>query len=228
MNTDFTRVIVLVEGQTEETFVKEVLQPYLSEHNIWIEPTIINTKIVKNAPNFKGGAVTFGKASRDVARILKDKSIWVTTFFDFYRLGGDFPQFEKIRKTKIPNSLQVIALENAFEEAIDNPRFKAYIQIHEFEALLFSSLEGFQANFSDDPQFLEGVGKVIKAFANPEEINDDPNSAPSKRLEALKPGYDKIFHGNSIALDNGIQIVLEKCPRFAAWITWIISLKPLV
>lgn len=228
MEPKFTQVVVLVEGQTEEVFAKEVLQPYLSEHNIWIEPTIINTKIVKNAPNFKGGSVYYGKVKRDLERILKDKSIWTTTFFDFYRLGEDFPQSAKIKKIGSTNLQKVISLERAFEQAINNPRFKAYIQIHEFEALLFSSLKGFEINFADDPDFIRGVSQIIGQYQNPEEINDNPTTAPSKRLEALKPGYDKIFYGNTIALDNGIDVMLEKCPHFAKWIEWMTSLKPLV
>ena len=88
------QVIALVEGPTEEGFVKEILRPYLQRYNVWITPTIINTKIVKDGKNFKGGSVYFGKVQRDLQRILKDNSIYVTTFFDFYRLGTDFPQYD--------------------------------------------------------------------------------------------------------------------------------------
>lgn len=228
MKSTFTQVVVLVEGQTEEVFVKEVLKPYLYERNIWIEPSIINTKIVKNAPNFKGGAVTFGKARRDLERILKDQSIRVTTFFDYYRLGSDFPQFTQVKKAAKSGPDKVSVIEKAFEQAIDNRRFKAYIQIYEFEALLFSSLHGFEVNFADELDFIKGVSQIINQYSNPEEINDDPKTAPSKRLEALRPGYDKIFYGNSIALDNGIESILEKCPRFAEWVSWLTTLRPLV
>lgn len=220
----------MVEGQTEEIFVKEVLRPYLVGHNVWLEPTIINTKIVKNGPNFKGGSVGFGKVKRDLDRILKDTSVWVTTLFDYYRLGNDFPGLDSTLKSAVSGLEKVKNIETEFTKAIDNPRFKGYIQIHEFEALLFSSIHGFEVNFADDPDFLKGVEKIIADFSNPEEINDDPQTAPSKRLENLRPDYykNKIIYGNSIALDNGIEVMIEKCPRFAVWIRWLTGLTPLV
>lgn len=220
------QVIILVEGPTEETFVKEVVRPYFQGHNVWVTPTIINTKIVKDGKNFKGGAVTFGKSARDLQRILKDSSVYVTTFFDFYRLGTDFPQQHQMPQN-VPIYERVAFLENAFEKGINNPRFKAYIQPHEFEALLFADISGFENNFSDEPAFIEGISCIIQAFPNPEEINDGATTAPSKRIETLKPKYEKIFHGNMIALENGIDVLLLKCPHFASWVQWIINLEQL-
>jgi Domain of unknown function (DUF4276) len=211
------QVIVLVEGPTEEAFVKEVLRPYLQHHNVWITPTIINTKIVKDGKNFKGGSVYFGKVHRDLQRLLKDNSIHVTTFFDFYRLGTDFP-----RQNEMPSTGHVYEritfLEKALEHAINNNRFKAYIQPYEFEALLLADLNGFKNNFADEPVFIEGISQIIQAYPNPEEINDGFTTAPSKRIETLKPNFEKIFHGNMIALENGIEILLSKCPHFSNWV----------
>ena len=218
------QVIVLVEGSTEETFIKEVVRPYLQGYDVWMIPTIINTKIVKDGKNFKGGAVTFGKSSRDLQRILKDSSVYVTTFFDFYRLGTDFPsQHQMPQNASIYERVAVV--EMAFEKGINNERFKAYIQPHEFEALLFADLRGFENNFSDEPDFIEGIKQIIQAFPNPEEINDGATTAPSKRIETLKPKYEKIFHGNMVALENGMGVLLLKCPHFADWIQWIINLE---
>ncbi len=218
------QVIVLVEGATEEAFVKEVLRPYLQHHTVWITPTIINTKIVKDGKNFKGGSVYFGKVHRDLQRLLKDNSIHVTTFFDFYRLGTDFP-----RQIEMPTTGHVYDritfLEKAFEQAINNNRFKAYIQPYEFEALLFADLTGFENNFADESAFIEGINQIIRAFPNPEEINEGLTTAPSKRIETLKPNFEKIFHGNMIALENGIEVLLLKCPHFAAWVEWLKNLS---
>jgi hypothetical protein len=217
------QVIILVEGPTEETFVKEVLRPYLQKHNVWVTPTIINSKIDKYVTNYKGGSVTFGKAQRDLQRLLKDNSIYVTTFFDFYRLGTDFPQ-QKEMPINVDIYDRLTFLENAFEKGINHPRFKAYIQPYEFEALLFADINGFQNNFSDEPKFIDAINRIIQAFPNPEEINNGATTAPSKRIESLKPNYEKIFHGNMIALDNGIEVLILKCPHFAAWIQWFIHI----
>jgi hypothetical protein len=40
-------VQVIVEGQTEEKFIKQILQPYLSLKNIFITPTITSKKVKK-------------------------------------------------------------------------------------------------------------------------------------------------------------------------------------
>lgn len=45
----------------------------------------------------------------------------------------------------------------------------------------------------------------------------------SKRLLAIKPDYNKVLEGNLIALEIGIQSILEKCPRFAGWVKAIIG-----
>jgi len=42
------------EGQTEEKFVKEVLNPHLNNYGKYLIPTLLRTKIVKSGPNFKG------------------------------------------------------------------------------------------------------------------------------------------------------------------------------
>ena len=49
------KMLVLVEGQTEEKFVKEVLTPHLHNYGKYLIPTIVNTKKVKSGSNFKGG-----------------------------------------------------------------------------------------------------------------------------------------------------------------------------
>ena len=49
-------------------------------------------------------------------------------------------------------------------------------------------------------------------------INEGRATAPSKRLERLIPGYEKVLYGSMIALENGFQVILDKCPRFQNWI----------
>ncbi len=49
------KIIVLVEGPTEERFVKELIVPSFSRKEIHFSPTISTTKIVKDKANFKGG-----------------------------------------------------------------------------------------------------------------------------------------------------------------------------
>ena len=64
--TDGAKVLVLVEGQTEEKFIKEVLAPSLSARRIWLIPTIIVTKRTGSSPAHKGGISTYAKLRTEI------------------------------------------------------------------------------------------------------------------------------------------------------------------
>ena len=211
------QVLALVEGQTEEAFVKEVLNHYFASQHIFLNPIILTTKKVKHGPNYKGGLVSYGQFRRDAIRLLEDKNIWLTSFIDYYGLPDDFPSLKKSKELKTPVE-QVKYLEDALTTSINHDRFIPYIQLHEFEALLFASDSGVKAYFSHENAFVQGFEQIMAEFPNPEEINDNPETAPSKRLLALFPKYEKVLDGNLIALENGMEVLLKKCPHFAEWI----------
>lgn len=93
--------------------------------------------------------------------------------------------------------------------------------MHEYEALLFSSIAGVSKYWS--PEKSQKVEKIIASFENPECINTSPEGAPSKRLIAISPDYQKIIDGNIFALEVGIDKILAQCPRFAAWVQELIN-----
>ena len=104
---------------------------------------------------------------------------------------------------------------------INDTRFIPYIQKHEFEALLFSSNEGF-SNWFENEWVIDELKTIINHYPNPEEINTGSDTAPSKRiikiLEEKRQKYDKIAEGNLIAEEIGFEKIMEKCPRFKNWI----------
>jgi hypothetical protein len=104
---------------------------------------------------------------------------------------------------------------------INDSRFIPYIQLHEFESLLYSSNKGFEAYFSNEEK--KETQKIIDEFPNPEDINSSPEKAPSKRLLAIKNDYDKVVEGNIIALEIGFKQIMDRCPRFKAWIEKLID-----
>ena len=112
-------------------------------------------------------------------------------------------------------------MEKCIGDDISDNRFIPYIQLHEFEALLYSSNVGFEAYFSDKEQ--QQTKKIIDEYPNPEDINSSPEKAPSKRLLAIKNDYDKVIEGNMIASEVGLEQIMNKCPRFKAWIDKLIS-----
>jgi Domain of unknown function (DUF4276) len=209
------QILILVEGQTEEEFVKQVLNPYLNHYNRHLTPTIINTKIVKGGKNFKGGLDNYGQVKRDLLKLVRSNTLTVTTFIDFYALPNDFPGYDEINAGR--SALEkVLALEQKLHEDIGAGHFIPYIQLHEFEALLFSSMNGFYYCYGNDTARINALELIISQFPNPEDINNNLLTAPSKRILNIIPNYQKPFQGGMIALENGIQTILEKCPHFRA------------
>lgn len=208
------QILILVEGQTEEQFIKNIFSPYLNKFDVHLNPTIINTKLVKGGKNFKGGIDNYGQIKRDILHLTRNNSLYVTTFLDFYALPDDFPEKEKskVRATSIE---KVKFLENTFYKDINKVNFIPYLQLHEFEAILFADIKGFEYCF--EYNVVRGIAQIIQQFPNPEDINDNPYTAPSKRILNVIPQYNKPFQGNLIALENGIDVVLSKCPHFLEW-----------
>ena len=212
-----TTVIVLVEGYTEERFVKQVLGPHLEGFEIYIIPKIITTKINKNGTNFKGGIDSYLKIKNDLNKILFDKSVFVTTLIDLYGLPNDFPNFNETTKIKDPYQ-KAEKLEKDFLDDIANDKFIPYLQLHEFEAILFSEMSGFEKFYSQNPRIISDLHEVHLAFPNPEFINDTPEKAPSKRILKIIPEYRKPSLGASISSVISVTSIIEKCPHFSEWI----------
>lgn len=215
------QILVLVEGPTEDTFIKQVVNPYLHAHGRYLSSTIINTKIVKGGKNFKGGISNYGQVKRDLSKLTNSNTLPVTTFLDFYGLPNDFPGV--LQKSNFRTSLErTLYIEQSLSSDIGATNLIPYIQLHEFEALLFTSISGFSYCFNDRLR-LEKLQSIIDQYPNPEDINDDPTTAPSKRVLSIIPEYNKPFFGCMIALENTIDETISKCPHFASWIEKLIA-----
>lgn len=95
--------------------------------------------------------------------------------------------------------------------------------MYEFEGLLFSSPSDF-AEAIYKPELEKNFKKIREAFASPEEINNDPNSAPSKRIEKLFPEYEKPIHGSLAAIQIGLNVIRSECELFDGWLNSIEAL----
>jgi hypothetical protein len=89
--------------------------------------------------------------------------------------------------------------------------------MHEFEALLFSDCKAF-ATAIGHPAAEPKLQEIRNQFQTPEEINDSPVTAPSKRIEAIIPGYDKPLGGTLAALEIGLPKIRAACPHFRNWL----------
>ena len=213
------RVLVLVEGQTEERFVKDVLCPHLWPREIDTIPKVITTKRVKRGPDFKGGVTDYQKTENDLRRLLNDTGvISVTTFIDYYGLPAGFPGIDS-RPLGSPYD-RALHVETEWKRRIDNFRFRPYLMIHEFEALLFTKPDELSRALYA-PTVLNDLLKIRATFETPEDINDGPETAPSKRIAKLLQGYQKTVHGPLITKRIGLEIIRRECRHFDEWLSWL-------
>ncbi len=213
-------VNILVEGPTETEFIKSSLRPYLQSQGIIdIRPIGIET-----SPGHKGGDVRYNDRYKvHISKLLRgSEDMIVTSLIDYYRLRNDFPKFNEA-KSILGAVNKVQFLEDACAEDINDSRFIPYIQLHEFEGLLFTKIDGFEYIPELNSSRKKAIEQIIREHPNPELINDGIHTAPSMRLKSILPDYDKVLHGNFVALENQFDTILEKCPRFRSWIELIIQ-----
>jgi hypothetical protein len=158
------RIIIICEGQTEQEFCKTVLQPHLNKFGIFIQaPTIKKTG---------GGIVRWELLKKEILlHLQRDKSATLTTLIDYYGLH-DHHQFPNWTQSKdLPNRNERMSLiENGMLNSITDElrnRFIPYIQLHEFEGLLFSDISvienEFEASEFSDYNYLK---ETIFTFKN--------------------------------------------------------------
>jgi hypothetical protein len=212
------RVYVFVEGQTEESFVKSVLAETLWRSNV--DPT----PILLGRPGQKGGRTSYARVKRDIVVQLKqDTDAYCSMMIDLYGLGHGFPgqpppghltNLEKVRHIEQAVKKDICQEIPNFRPDI---RFVPYLQLHEYEALLFSDPVAFARGISR-PNIVHQLQAVREAFESPEDINDDLETAPSKRIVSAYPGYRKVIEGTEGAAAVGIRVMREQCQHFREWI----------
>lgn len=220
------RLLIHVEGETEETFVTEVLAPHLHGFGY----THADARLLGNARQrrFRGGIRSWATVRRDILNHLReDSGCLASTMVDYYGLpqtgAGAWPGREAAGR--LPFREKAAAVTEALHADVgaamgsdfDPRRFVPYVMMHEFEAMLFS----------DCTRFGEGIGRshlaprfqaIRDQFATPEEIDDSPLTAPSKRVVELIPEYQKPLLGTLAILEIGLDAIRAECPHFRAWL----------
>lgn len=216
------RLNLIVEGQSEETFVRDVFAPYLAQFDIFATARCINTtkkKIVTRVN--RGGVTNYDKAKTDIERWLSsDQRAYVSTMLDLYALPADFPGMQGHALRGLAKA-QHIQTELATD--LGNARFVPYVMLHEFEALILTAPRVIDEVI---PGSTGGAQLEVECapFTTPEDINDGPTTAPSKRILRCCPGYNKVLHGSRITNKLGIDNVRTRCPHFSNWITTLTNL----
>lgn len=211
------RVHVICEGQTEELFVNELLAPAFQSKHTLLFPSLIGK------PGHKGGNIKFDRLFPDIRnRLLGDSTAYCTTFFDFYGLASSFPGKESAKLlTTVDQKHRCVcdAMVSEFRQRLGNEpmrRFVPYVQMYEFEGLLFSEPNAFAVALNR-PDLQVPVASIRNSFSAPEEINNSPLTAPSKRILSLFPGYEKPLHGSLVALETGLETLRRECRMFSGW-----------
>lgn len=215
------RLIIIVEGDTEKEFIDRVLSPYLYSKGL---QSISSFKI----KHTKGGLVKYQHLKTDLINCVYESDVIISTLIDYYALPEDFPKYDESKR--ITNkSDRLCYLEKAIIEDVESeqdkrfPNLLPYIQLHEFEALVFSSIDGLKSLFSDEEADFIEIQDIISKYPNPEDINNNILTAPSKRLENIIRGYNKVLDGIMIIEEIGIENILAKCPRFNSWVQSLIE-----
>ena len=212
-------VYIYCEGQTEESFVNQILYPYFFQRDIVVYPIICATKTT-SSEKYRGGVVRYGKIKRELSLICKSHpNEFVTTMFDYYGLPKDTPGMVE-RHGDIFAFVEQI--EQRVNEDIGRPNCRFHLMLHEFEGILFSRPESF-ARIADE-QVVESIRRIRNSFPTPEHINSSPETAPSKRLKQLIPNYAKIRNGTLLSDDMGVDTIMAECLHFRQWVSEIAEL----
>ena len=198
------RIGVVVEGSTEAEFVRDVISPQYIDIGSGCSLTTINLK----------GNVSVDRLTSYMVKIVSSFDA-VTSLVDFYGFKGK----REMAVAKLEQTVQdrvAARLGNRFDARTVFP----YIQVHEFEALLFSDVKPFEHVF-DNKCLVGRLQQIRNRFASPEDINDGVDTAPSKRLEAVIPMYRKVLYGAMLADAMGLACIRTQCPRFDGWMTRI-------
>jgi hypothetical protein len=211
------RIIMICEGPTEQAFAKTNLQIPFIRKNIHLQTPLIKAS--------RGGIVKWPTLKDQIDTHLKaEQDAYVTTFIDYYGMYAkyQFPGWDAAH-TIADKHARMHSLEQAMLQSIEpqlQHRFIPYLQLHEFEGLLFNDIDVIKSQIPNED--LIGLVELEQTFAdytNPEMINDNKTTAPSRRLERIIKGYNKVVYGDILAEAIGLERIRAKSPRFNNWIT---------
>lgn len=213
-----THLKILVEGYSEEHFVKCKLAPFLLKYNVKIEELV----------NMNGANWT------DLQKHLKimssnDKTAWITTIIDVYPLSKKYPSYKTLKNISNPTAL-VEAMEAMLSEFMcvqqHHEQFIPFFVLHEFEAWLFSQPEIIVEHFQNKQAVRKEINKILnKARNNPEDINHGEATHPKAHLLRItQDNYKSGDDGIKIINKIDINIIKESCQHFANWLDRLIKL----
>lgn len=220
-------LVVVVEGHSEEAFVKQILQPHLADFGVHCFASRVEFSRHRGQVH-RGGLVDWDRADADVRRWLKAraKGDWrFTTMFDLYGLPQDSPGRTDARR-QIDPYRKAHLLETAIGESIGDCRFLPYIQLHEFESLVLADARRLAEFYPLCREQAEDLAAMVSEHPTPEHINEGPETAPSKQIIKRIPDYrgGKKAVAPFVLERIGLANLRQACPHFGKWLTCLESL----
>lgn len=224
------RLYLFAEGQTEQTFADNILKPHLAQYGVFLDKIMLIAHARKKGIVHRGGGRKYEPMKDDILRFLKQEkgsNVFFTTMLDLYAIAPELPglaEAERLRQNPIQ---RVEFLEQSFADDIDDRRFIPYIQLHEYEAYLFSNPTCFESLYDNCSDKVASLKAIADSYETPELINDGPDTAPSKRIIAQFPAYEraKVADGSQLAELIGLEVIRARCPHFNAWLLQLESLS---
>lgn len=213
------RLLMSVEGQTEQAFVGAAITPHLAGHGVDAFARLLFTNRKLGG---RGGVMRYSQVRRDLERLFKQhrgNDVRFTSMIDLYALPDDFPGFSAAQAIADPVA-RVQCLEASFAADLGDERFIPFIQLHEFEAVLFCDLTQLAQRIDRSEYGIRALQREV-AGMQPEQINDGEATAPSKRIIHHVPTYErsKPRLGATAAAAIGLPAIRRACPHFNEWIT---------
>ena len=203
-------ICIVCEGTTETEFVNKCLVPHLVNHGVYPHARILQSP----SGNHRGGRVTVERLAKHISHEYSSYDR-ITTLVDFYGFQ------DRAGRSRAEVESAILDAVKAYTTGFDARFVLPYVQLHEFEGLLFSNVDKFDCVLDGwSTNVRKELVKVREQFNTPEDINDSPQTAPSKRIEAIFPvgTYSKTEHGPLIAEEIGLDVIRQQCPAFNEWI----------
>jgi hypothetical protein len=196
-------LIICCEGVTEEVFVEKILSPYLEQAGLYV--TSKGMRGVSGYKRIKDLIVGYCQSH---------PTALVTTMIDYYGAAKHMPGF-------VPGEGDIYSRAKAIEAAVEKDlhwlnNLMFNLTLHEFEGYLFSNTSDFDGIASKSQ--LDEFANIRRRHETPEHINDQYDTAPSRRILRVKPDYLKIQDGIEVATRTGVDKIASECRHFANWL----------
>ena len=220
------RLYLFAEGQTEQTFADNIVKPHLAQYDVFLDKIILIAHSRKKGKAHRGGSGygDYQPMRDDILRFLKQEkgtNVFFTTMIDLYAIHHNLPGLAEAEIMRQNPMKRVEFLEKSFADEINDRRFIPYIQLHEYEAYLFSDPTCFESLYDNCSDEVEELKTISDSYETPELINDSKETAPSKRIIAQFPDYEgaKSTVGPLLAESIGLEVIRNKCPHFNSWLS---------